>query len=87
MNIGSCLGYRIEIVSLRVASPRLALRRMAARVRQGGHDVPKADVVRRFDRGRRNFLTIYQRLADARVNNENSGKIARVMDSGLRPHE
>jgi len=49
------LGYRIEIVFLRVASPQLALRRIAARVRQGGHDVPKADVVRRFKRGWANF--------------------------------
>jgi predicted ABC-type ATPase len=81
------LGYRIEIVFLRVASPQLALRRIAARVRQGGHDVPKADVVRRFDRGWGNFLTIYQPLADAWVIYENSGKMAEEMDSGPRPHE
>src|SRR5205823_4894246 len=30
-------GYRIEIIFLRLLSPRLALRRIAARVRQGGH--------------------------------------------------
>jgi predicted ABC-type ATPase len=35
-------GYRIEIVYLRLRSPELALRRIAARVRQGGHDVPRA---------------------------------------------
>jgi predicted ABC-type ATPase len=61
------LGYRIEIVFLRVASPQLALRRITARVRQGGHNVPKADVMRRFDRGWSNFLAIYQPLADAWV--------------------
>jgi predicted ABC-type ATPase len=33
-------GYRVEIVYLRLKSPQLALRRVAARVRQGGHDVP-----------------------------------------------
>jgi hypothetical protein len=33
-------------------------------VRQGGHDVQKPDVLRRFDRGWRNFLSIYQELAD-----------------------
>jgi predicted ABC-type ATPase len=33
-------GYRIEIVYLRLHSPRLALRRIAARVKQGGHNVP-----------------------------------------------
>jgi predicted ABC-type ATPase len=81
------LGYRIEIVFLRVASPQLALRRIAARVRQGGHDVPRADVVRRFHRGWANFLAVYQSLADAWVVYENSGKIAEEIDSGPRTHE
>jgi hypothetical protein len=41
-------GYRIEIVYLRLLSPRLALRRIAARVKQGDHNVPRADVLRRL---------------------------------------
>ena len=36
-------GYRIEIVYLRVSSPTLALRRIATRVKQGGHDVPQLE--------------------------------------------
>lgn len=40
-------GYRIEIAYLRLRSPQLALRRIAARLRQGGHGVPRADVLRR----------------------------------------
>ncbi len=35
-------GYRVEIVYLKLKSPQLALRRVAARVRQGGHNVPRA---------------------------------------------
>lgn len=66
-------GYRIEFVFLRLTSPRLALRRIAARVRQGGHDVPKADVLRRFDRGWTNFETVYRPLADAWAVYDNSG--------------
>lgn len=80
-------GYRIEIVFLRVASPQLALRRIAARVRQGGHSVPKADVLRRFDRGWRNFINIYQSLADDWVVYENSGKIALPVERGSSTHE
>jgi predicted ABC-type ATPase len=45
-------GYLIEIVYIRLASPQLALSRIAGRVKQGGHDVPRADVIRRFKRGR-----------------------------------
>ena len=66
-------GYRIEFVFLRLTSPQLALRRIAARVRQGGHDVPKADVLRRFDRGWANFETVYRPLADAWAVYDNSG--------------
>ena len=58
-------GYRIEIIFLRLASVQLALRRIAARVKQGGHDVPRADVLRRFDRGWKNFEGAYKSLADS----------------------
>lgn len=58
------LGYRIEIVFLKLDSPKLSLSRIAARVAQGGHNVPKADVLRRFERGWRNFERHYCFLAD-----------------------
>jgi predicted ABC-type ATPase len=66
-------GYRIEIVYLRLHSARLALRRIAARVRQGGHNVPRADVVRRFSRGWENFQRVYRPLADSWAVYDNSG--------------
>jgi predicted ABC-type ATPase len=65
-------GYLIEIVYIRLASPQLALRRIAGRVRQGGHDVPRADVIRRFKRGWINFRNVYQPLADQWAIYENS---------------
>lgn len=34
-------GYRVEIVYLKIDSPQLALERIAARVKQGGHEVPR----------------------------------------------
>lgn len=43
-------GYRIDMAFLWLPSVQLALQRIAVRVRQGGHAVPRADVVRRFDR-------------------------------------
>jgi predicted ABC-type ATPase len=66
-------GYRIEIIFLRLASVQLALRRIAARVKQGGHDVPRADVLRRFDRGWNNFEAAYKPLAEAWAVYDNSG--------------
>jgi predicted ABC-type ATPase len=75
-------GYRIEVVYLRLRSPNLALRRIAARVRQGGHDVPRADVVRRFSRGWENFQSIYRPLADAWAVYDNSDRIPRLLEKG-----
>lgn len=66
-------GYRIEMVFLRLRSPQLALRRIAVRVKQGGHNVPRADVLRRFLRGWQNFETAYKPLADAWAVYDNSG--------------
>jgi predicted ABC-type ATPase len=75
-------GYLIEIIYIRHASPRLALRRIANRVRQGGHDVPRADVIRRFKRGWTNFLDVYQPLADHWAIYENSESTPKLLKGG-----
>jgi predicted ABC-type ATPase len=75
-------GYRIEIIFLRLQSPRLALRRIAARVRQGGHDVPRADVLRRFERSWDNFNRHYRSLADRWEIYDNSQRTPRLLEIG-----
>jgi predicted ABC-type ATPase len=75
-------GYRVDIVYLKLSSARLALRRVAARVRQGGHNVPQADVVRRFLRGWENFQRIYRPLADSWAVYDNSGRAPRLLEKG-----
>jgi predicted ABC-type ATPase len=73
-------GYRVEIVYLRLESTQLALKRVAARVRQGGHDVPLADVLRRYSRGWMNFQSIYRPLADSWAVYENSGRSPQLLE-------
>jgi predicted ABC-type ATPase len=73
MNAWRTSGYRIEIVYLRLDSVELALRRIAARVLQGGHDVPRRDVMRRFKRGWVNFESSYQSVAESWAIYDNSG--------------
>jgi predicted ABC-type ATPase len=73
-------GYRIEIVYLRISSPQLALRRIAARVKQGGHNVPRRDVLRRFTRSRNNFEKHYRLLADAWSVHDNSGSAPKLLE-------
>ena len=75
-------GYLIEMVYIRLASPKLALSRIASRVKQGGHDVPRIDVIRRFKRGWTNFLNVYQPLADHWTIYENSGSKPRLLERG-----
>ncbi len=74
-------GYHLEVIFLRLRSPQLALRRIAARVKQGGHDVPRADVLRRFERGWRNFAASYKPLADAWAVYDNSGDQPQLLET------
>ena len=76
------LAYRIEIAYLRINSPQLALKRIAARVRQGGHDVAREDVLRRFGRSWTNFERIYRSLADAWWVYDNSGITPKLLAHG-----
>ena len=76
-----CAGYRIEVVFLRLRSTQMALRRVKARVRQGGHDVPRIDLVRRFARGWKNFQEVYRPLADHWAVYDNSGPAPKLLES------
>jgi predicted ABC-type ATPase len=52
-------------------------------VKQGGHDVPRADVLRRFDRGWKNFVTAYRLQADAWTVYDNSGDSPKRLEQSL----
>lgn len=75
-------GYRVEVIYLTLPSPDVAVRRIAQRVQQGGHAVPKADVLRRFERSWRNFCEFYKPIADAWMVYDNSGKRPRLIEAG-----
>ncbi|HMC27897.1 MAG TPA: zeta toxin family protein [Verrucomicrobiae bacterium] len=75
-------GYRIEMIFLRLQSSRLALQRIATRVQQGGHNVPRADVLRRFERSWVNFNGRYRALADRWEVYDNSGETPRLIETG-----
>lgn len=74
-------GYRIEIIFLWLPSAELAKARVKNRVRQGGHHVPEADIVRRYQRGWKNFITPYAVLADAWSVFDNSTVPSRLISS------
>ncbi|MCK6480176.1 MAG: AAA family ATPase [Planctomycetes bacterium] len=65
-------GYAAHLVFLSLPSEELALARVAARVRDGGHDVPEEVVRRRYKAGLRNLITLYSRAVDSWRVHDNS---------------
>jgi predicted ABC-type ATPase len=58
------IGYRVVLFFLWLPSADLAVERVANRVQQGGHNVPDADVRRRFASGLRNLFHLYRPRLD-----------------------
>ena len=56
--------YELHLFFLWLPDVKLALARVADRVRKGGHAIPDQDVKRRFSRGVSNFFHVYQQLFD-----------------------
>lgn len=57
-------GFRVAILFFAVRAPETCMIRVARRVAEGGHNVPEADLRRRFARGLAN-LPAYLALADS----------------------
>ncbi len=57
-------GYRIGMIYLRLPSAHHVVRRVAQRVREGGHDIPEPVARRRFERSWHHFVDLYRPVAD-----------------------
>lgn len=57
-------GYSVQIFYVALPSAKLAVNRVALRVKLGGHNIPQADIERRFQRSLHNLHTLYLPLAD-----------------------
>ena len=53
-------GYAVHLFYYWLRSPEMAIRRVADRVRAGGHHVPADTVRRRYTRSVRNFLELFR---------------------------
>jgi len=58
-------GYEINLLFLWLSSPEQAVKRVDLRVKQGGHNIPKEDIMRRYYRGLKNLLDVYLPIADS----------------------
>lgn len=64
---GARAGARVHVWYAGLATPELHLRRIAARVAAGGHDIPQAKVRERFDASRSNLVKLMPHLASLRL--------------------
>ena len=72
-------GYRVSIYFLFLSSIEKSLKRIAKRVQQGGHSVPKSAVRRRYPRCFENFWNLYRPLAEDWYVFDNSNKAPKLI--------
>ena len=70
----------MKVIFLSLSDPDVAIARVAARVAQGGHNVPESAIRRRFVAGLNNFYRIYRDLADAWALYDNSGPVPLLLE-------
>lgn len=70
----------VQAGRLMLADVRLAIDRVAQRVRQGGHAIPVDVIRRRFEAGRRNFDRLYKNEVDEWFLFDNSSSQTRLLD-------
>ncbi len=75
-------GYHVKLVFLSLPSADLAVGRVAARVRQGGHSVPEPVIRRRFDAGLKNFHQVYKMLVNGWMLYDSAGSAPRLLEEG-----
>jgi predicted ABC-type ATPase len=75
-------GYRVHLFFLWLPSAELAVRRVAQRVRLGGHSVPESVIRRRYDKGLQRFFHGYWPLCNTWTMIDNSGVLPRTIASG-----
>jgi predicted ABC-type ATPase len=73
-------GYKVKLIFLQLPDVETAISRVAARVRQGGHDIPPETIARRFAAGLRNFHEVYKPLVDMWLHFDNAGDTPNLLD-------
>src|SRR3989344_5945577 len=67
-------GYEVSLTFLWLSKPEEAVKRVAQRVKQGGHNVPEEAVIRRYYLGIKNLIQHYLPLVDKALIMDNSSE-------------
>jgi predicted ABC-type ATPase len=79
------LGFRVSLFFLALPNVETAIARVAARVRQGGHNIPEPVIRRRFATGRDNFQRCYKQAVDDWALYDNTGAKPVLLEWGENP--
>ena len=60
-------GLEVRVSYVGLSTPELHIERVRRRVRRGGHDIPEADIRRRYERSRINLVHLLPKLAALRA--------------------
>lgn len=68
-------GYQVLLVFFWLATPEMAIERVAKRVSEGGHNIPTQTIIRRYWLGLQNFFNIFAPIVDGWMFFNNIGSI------------
>ncbi|TBX65967.1 zeta toxin [Flavobacterium silvisoli] len=75
-------GYTIKLLFFWLPSIEMAVNRVKVRVKEGGHNIPKEVISRRYIRGLENLFKIYLPLCDDWVVFDNSTTVSQIIAEG-----
>ncbi|GAA6620923.1 zeta toxin family protein [Scytonema sp. NUACC26] len=76
-------GYTINLIYFWLRSPDLAVERVARRIASGGHSIPEDVIRRRYERGRKNLVSLYLPLCDGWMVYDNSSSLPRIVSERI----
>jgi len=79
------LGYTVKLWFIKLSASDLAIERVKSRVKQGGHDIPHATILRRFTSGLRN-LENFKLIVDSWVIYDGDVDIPKLIDWSANEH-
>ena len=79
------LGYTVKLWFIKLSTSELAIERVKSRVKQGGHDIPHATILRRFTSGLKN-LKKFKLIVDSWVIYNSEVDIPKLIDWSANEH-
>lgn len=73
-------GYAVVLYYFSLPSVEMAIDRVKYRVEHGGHDIPEADIRRRFERSKYNLENVFKTMVDSWVVFDTSSSEPKVIE-------